>query len=231
MKTRLLLEHLQAPAAYVPVDISRKHLQQTSNGLARLYPDLEILPVCADFTADFDLPISRRKPTHCAVYFPGSTIGNFEPDEALQMLTHFANLCGTGGGLLIGIDLQKDRETLEAAYNDADGVTAEFNLNLLRRINRELDADFVLENYRHVAIYDQAECRVEISVKSLCEQVVTISDHVLDIGQDELIRTEYSHKYTVDGFAQMASKVGLKMRRHWTDEQQRFAVLHFAIVD
>ncbi len=231
VKTRILLDHLPAGARYVPVDISWKHLQQTANGLARLYPELEVLPVCADFTTKFDLPISTRKPTHCAVYFPGSTIGNFAPEEARRLLARIAPLCGASGGLLIGIDLDKDRETLEAAYDDAKGVTAEFNLNLLHRINRELNGDFVIQNFQHVAVYDQNECRIEISLKSLCDQVVTVSGHTFNIDEGESICTEYSHKYTVDGFAQMASRVGLTMRRHWTDEQRRFAVLHFATLD
>jgi dimethylhistidine N-methyltransferase len=153
VKTRILLDHLPAIDAYVPVDISREHLQQTCRNLARCYPDLEVLPVCADFTAEFDLPVPRAQPTHSAVYFPGSTIGNFPPHEAEQMLSQIASLCGTGGGLLIGIDLQKDPEILEAAYNDAQGVTAEFNLNLLRHINRELGGDFCLDAFQHVASY------------------------------------------------------------------------------
>ncbi len=231
VKTRILLDHLSAVVAYVPVDISRKHLHHTSNDLARSYPELEVLPVCADFTTDFDLPISQREPSHCAVYFPGSTIGNFEPVEALGLLARITPLCGTGGGLLIGIDLQKDRETLEAAYNDAKGVTAEFNLNLLRRTNHELNGDFNLQQFQHVAVYNNEQGRIEISLESLCDQVVTISGNTFDIAQSESICTEYSHKYTVNGFAGMASKVGLTLRKHWTDKQRLFAVLHFTVVD
>ena len=206
VKTRILLDHLTAVAAYVPVDISLKHLQQSSDDLSRSYPALEVLPVCADFTAKFDLPMSRREPTHCAVYFPGSTIGNFEPREAMALLDRIAPLCGTGGGLLIGVDLQKDPGTLEDAYNDAKGVTAEFNLNLLRRINRELNGDFDLEQFKHVATYNSEQNRIEISLESLCDQVVTISGNTFDFVNGESIGTEYSHKYTVDGFARMASK-------------------------
>lgn len=229
VKTRILLDHLPDVAAYVPVDISRKHLQQTCRDLARCYPTLEVLPVCADFTMNFEQPIPRREPTHCAVYFPGSTIGNFERRAAEKLLARIAPRCGTGGGLLIGIDLQKDRETLEAAYNDARGVTAEFNLNLLRRINRELVGDFRLEQFRHVATYNAEKSRIEIFLQSLCDQVVTVAGQAFGIAANESICTEYSHKYTVDGFSRMAAKAGLKLRTQWTDGEQRFAVLHFAV--
>lgn len=231
VKTRNLLDHLSNVAAYVPVDISRKHLQHTCRNLDKHYPELEVLPVCADFTTKFDLPFPQRDPTHCAVYFPGSTIGNFEPHEAAKLLSQIAPLCGTGGGLLIGIDLQKDRETLEAAYNDSKGITAEFNLNLLRCINRELDGNFHLERFRHVATYNEELGRVEMFLQSLRDQVVTVAGTTFDLVANELICTEYSHKYTVKGFSQMAAKAGLTLRKQWTDDEQRFAVLHFAIVD
>jgi dimethylhistidine N-methyltransferase len=191
----------------------------------------EVLPVCADFTANFDLPFSKNEPTHCAIYFPGSTIGNFEPHEAERLLSRIAPLCGTGGGLLIGIDLQKDRETLEAAYNDSKGITAEFNLNLLRRINSELGGDFHLERFRHVATYNAKKWRIEIFLQSLCDQVVTVADKAFRIAANELICTEHSHKYTVDGFSRMAAKAELTLRKQWTDDQHRFTVLHFAIAD
>ena len=206
-------------------------MQYTCRELAESYPDLDVLPVCADFTEEFELPISRNDPSHAAVYFPGSTIGNFEQDESLILLSRIATLCGKGGGLLIGIDLQKDRETLEAAYNDADGTTAKFNLNLLRRINRELDGDFCLDQFRHLAKYNSAETRVEIFLESLCDQLVNITESQFNIAAGELIQTEHSHKYTVEGFAQMAAEVGLTLRKHWTDAQNRFAVLHFAVLD
>jgi dimethylhistidine N-methyltransferase len=229
VKTRILLDHLPAIDAYVPVDISQEHLEQTCRNLARCYPELDVLPVCADFTAEFDLPIPRTEPTHCAVYFPGSTIGNFAPHEAERMLLQIASLCGTGGGLLIGIDLQKDPEILEAAYNDAQGVTAEFNLNLLRHINRELGGDFCLDTFQHVASYNAEMGRIEISLRSLCDQVVAISGQTFDFAANELICTEHSHKYTVAGFSRLAAQAGLTLRQQWMDDEQRFAVLHFAV--
>jgi len=230
VKTRALLEHLTELAAYVPVDISRKHLQHTCKNLAECYPTLPILPVCADFTTHFELPMPEHEPTHCAVYFPGSTIGNFACDEAEELLARIAFLCGAGGGLLIGIDLQKDRETLEAAYNDSKGITAEFNLNLLRRINRELGADFRLDRFRHVATYNAEEGRIELALQSHCDQVVKVAGNAFHVAANELICTEHSHKYTVDGFARTAEKAGLTLRKQWTDPEHLFAVLHLAVV-
>ena len=148
VKTRYLLDALPQPAAYVPVDISREHLHQTAAELAGDYPGLEILPVAADFTGDFALPLSTRTPTRTAVYFPGSTIGNFMPSQAVELLGKITRLCGAGGGLLLGIDLKKDARTIEAAYNDALGVTAQFNLNLLRHINRALAPTSICSNSR-----------------------------------------------------------------------------------
>ena len=228
-KTRILLDHLTAPVAYVPVDISRVHLQDSANGLAELYPKTEVLPVCADFTQKFNLPLSSEPPTHNAVYFPGSTIGNFMPDAAREMLARIVDLCGCGGGLLIGVDLQKDADIIEAAYNDSSGVTAKFNLNLLDRINRELDGDIRVDQFRHRAKYNQQLGRVEIDLVSQCHQAITIGSHLFNFAKDEAIRTEYSHKYTIEGFGKLASTVGLTLRRHWTDEHNRFAVLHLAI--
>ena len=231
VKTRILLGHLLDPVSYVPVDISRKHLQEAADRLSLAYPDIEVLPVCADFTEEFELPVSARVPSHNAVYFPGSTIGNFQPDVAIEMLSRIAPLCGTGGGLLIGIDLHKDTPTIEAAYNDARGVTAEFNLNLLHRINRELDGDFDLDQFEHYASYNVDLGRVEIHLVSQCDQRVTIGDESFDFDKNESICTEYSHKYTVEGFAAMAADAGLTLRRTWTDDDRHFAVLHFAVLD
>ena len=148
-KTHVLLENLIDPAAYVPIDISRTHLLQTAEGLRKRFPDLEVLPVVGDFTESFEIPRSRIEPSHNAVFFAGSTIGNFPPQAAEALLMNLSTRLGKDGGLLIGADLQKDPQILEAAYNDADGVTAEFNLNLLRRANEELGANFDLEQFQH----------------------------------------------------------------------------------
>jgi dimethylhistidine N-methyltransferase len=229
-KTRALLERLANPVAYVPVDISREHLRRTAALLSRAYPHIEMLPVCADFTKPFRLPTSRRVSTHSAVFFPGSTIGNFQPEEARKMLRLLAAMCGTGGGLLIGIDLQKDPRIIEAAYNDTRGVTAQFNLNVLRRINRELEGNFDLRQFAHRAVYNRSLGRVELSLVSRRAQCVTIGHDAFEFAAGEAIITEYSHKYTIEGFASMAAEAGLTLRRTWTDAETRFAVLHFALL-
>ena len=230
VKTRYLLDSLPDPVAYVPVDISGEHLQQTARELARDYPRIEILPVCADFTRDFALPHSQRPASHSAVYFPGSTIGNLMAEEAVALLDRIARVCGTGGGLLIGIDLKKDVSILEAAYNDGLGVTAEFNMNLLRRINRELDADFDVDQFFHRACYNAEMGRVEMYLVSRRAQVVKCGGKTINFDPDETICTEYSHKYTVDEFAVVAAAAGLTLRREWTAARREFAVLHLAVL-
>lgn len=230
-KTRLLLDHLKEPAAYVPVDISGSHLKATAGRLRSDYRHIDIMPVCTDFTSDFEVPRPRRTPSRRTVYFPGSTIGNFVPEAATALLGQMAAISGRGGGLLIGIDLQKDAAVIEAAYNDSAGITAKFNLNLLRRINRELDADFDLDAFRHLAFYDDRHQRVDIRLVSLYEQRVRIGEHIIEFASGEAIHTEYSHKYTVDGFARLAGRVGLVLHRCWTDPRQYFGVLHFIHVD
>jgi dimethylhistidine N-methyltransferase len=231
VKTRYLLDGLREASAYVPVDISCEHLRQTAAELARDYPRLEILPVCADFTSEFGLPRASRHVTHVAVYFPGSTIGNFVPARAAALLRRIARLCGRGGGLLIGIDLKKDPRTIHAAYNDREGVTAQFNLNLLRRINRELGADFDLDQFVHRATYEARFGRVEMHLVSRQAQVVTLDGESFEFAPGESICTEYSHKYTVTEFAQIAAGAGLSLHRVWTDRHGYFAVLHLVVDD
>lgn len=228
IKTQLLLDQLTKPISYVPVDIASDYLQKTAARLARSYPQLKIEPVCADFTQDFSLPTEVDAVTNCVVYFPGSTIGNFGPESANRLLARIAAISGPGGKLLIGIDLVKQPEILEAAYNDADGITAQFNLNLLTRMNRELGADFAVERFDHVAVYNQAANRIEMYLVSKADQTVQIDNEKFRVGQGERICTEHSHKYTINGFAQMAADVGMTLRRQWMDDQQLFAVLQFA---
>jgi dimethylhistidine N-methyltransferase len=229
VKTRYLLDALPDGVAYVPVDISGQHLQQTAGELARDYPRLEILPVCADFTQHFSLPASKRPATHAAVYFPGSTIGNFQPDAAAGLLCRIARLCGKDGGLLIGIDLKKEPALIEAAYNDSLGVTARFNLNLLCRINRELKADFDVGRFSHQARYNRELGRIEMYLASNAAQCVSIAGQTFAFAAGETISTEYSHKYTVDEFAAIAAAAGLELHQKWTDDDGYFAVLHFAV--
>jgi len=228
IKTRLLLDQLAAPTSYVPVDISRKHLHQSARTLANLYPHIEVLPVSADFTAEFELPGSLKEPSRRIVYFPGSTIGNFERPAAVELLSHMANQCGQNGGVLVGIDLQKDVSIIEAAYNDAQGITAEFNLNLLARINRELGGDFAIDQFQHLAFYDRLHHRVDLRLVSRCEQRVQIGPHSFRFFAAEPIHTEFSHKYSLDQSTQMAGEAGLTVEHVWTDGRSYFAVVYLS---
>jgi dimethylhistidine N-methyltransferase len=223
MKTRLLLHELVRPAVYVPVDISREHLLDAAARLRREFPSVRIEPICADFTAPFEVPVSRGAGRR-VVYFPGSTIGNFEPTAAVGLLRQMARIAGDDGGLLVGVDLRKPLEILEPAYNDAAGVTAEFNLNLLRRIDRELGGDFDLSRFGHRAYFDEEHGRIVMTLVSRCAQIVTVANERYRFAEGEAIRTEYSHKYTLEGFAGLAAKAGLRIERVWTDPQQWFSV-------
>ncbi len=231
IKTRMLLEHLENPIAYVPVDISKQRLIESAEALQQAMPALEVLPVCADYLQPLRLPTPSREPEHVAVYFPGSTIGNLEPEIARNFLRRVCLLCGHSGGLLIGVDQQKPREVLEAAYNDGAGVTAQFNLNLLVRANRELRANFDLPAWRHRAIYNQELGRIEMHLISEHAQTVRIGEHDFAFAAGEKIITEYSYKHTQEGFAALAGLAGFRLSRTWTDPQKLFAVFHFVVAD
>ncbi len=227
MKTRMLLDHLRNLIAYVPVDISKQRLTESAEALSREIPSLEILPVCADYLQPMELPTPSRKPDHIAVYFPGSTIGNLKPEVAQHFLERVCRLCGKSGGLIIGVDLQKPTEILEAAYNDGAGVTAEFNLNILARANRELDANFDLSHWRHRAIFNQESSRIEMHLISETEQTVHLGGEEFRFAPGEKIVTEVSYKHTVEGFSALAGAAGFQLARVWTDAQKLFAVFHF----
>ena len=225
LKTRLLLDHLEAPYAYVPVDISRDHLLDASRRLARDYPRLRITPVCADFTQDFKLPpdiVSARKRV---VYFPGSTLGNFTHEQARRLLVRLLSIIQTDGSILVGIDLCKDIDMLKRAYDDEAGVTAEFNLNALRHINRELGADFDLEGFDHAALWIDDQSRMEMHLVSKRDQIVHLGGRSVRIARGEHLRTEYCHKYTLDSFEQLALESGLAITHAWSDPAKLFAVL------
>jgi dimethylhistidine N-methyltransferase len=223
-KTRVLLENLDKLAVYVPVDISEDHLLDSANQIRSEFPGLEVLPVVADFTRPFELPSPAIMPLRNVVYFPGSTIGNFTNEAALELLGVMHHEAGENGALLIGVDLQKDPRIIERAYNDSAGVTAEFNLNMLRHLNREFGFDFDLEGYEHNARYDTVEGRMEIQLISLKAQVVTTGDEEFSIRDGEAILTEYSHKYTLQGFAEMARHAGFDVQRVWMDADSLFSV-------
>jgi dimethylhistidine N-methyltransferase len=226
VKTRLLIEALSDPADYIPVDISREHLHAAAARLAAAYPALRIRPLWADFTRGIRQPHSGRSIKR-VVYFPGSTIGNFGPRQSRRLLARIARLVGPGGGLLIGIDLVKDRSPLVAAYNDRAGVTAAFNLNLLSRVNRELGGTFDRAAFSHRAVYNSAKRRIEMHLVSMREQVVAVDGERFEFQYGETICTEHSHKYTVEGFTALAAAAGLRFVRGWTDPRHWFAVLYF----
>jgi dimethylhistidine N-methyltransferase len=224
LKTRILLEYLDDLAAYVPVDISEEHLYASAQQLRSEFPNIDIRPVVADFTRSFALPSPTIMPIRNVVYFPGSTIGNFEHETAMDLLRVMYGEAGENGALLIGVDLQKDADIIDSAYNDSEGITAEFNLNMLRHLNNSYDANFDLDAFEHSAIYDEEEGRVVIELVSQAEQTVEIGDTEFSLADGETILTEYSHKYTLDGFAQMASEAGFSVEKVWTDASKLFSV-------
>ena len=224
LKTRLLLEHLHRPVAYMPVDISRAHLVNAADRLNRLYPELEVLPVCADFNQPFELPAPQCSPRRSAVYFPGSTLGNFGPADAVRLLDHMRRLAGPGGALLLGVDLRKEPGLLQRAYDDAAGVTAAFNLNILERINRELDGNFDLGRFRHRAVYNEAEGCIEMHLVSQGRQVVRVAGESFGFHDGEHILSERSYKYSLDGLAALAVRAGMTVEQQWLDERRYFCV-------
>jgi dimethylhistidine N-methyltransferase len=224
LKTRVLLEHLDELAAYVPVDISEDHLLESARRIREDFPDLDVLPVVADFTHPFQLPSPKVMPVRNVVYFPGSTIGNFTNELARELLQVMYEEAGAGGALLIGVDLQKDPATIERAYNDSAGVTAEFNRNMLRHLNREFGANFDLDAFAHSAKYNESKGRVEIRLVSRKDQEFTLGGESFSIARDEAILTEYSHKYTLEGFAGMAETAGFGVERVWIDAERLFSV-------
>ena len=223
-KTRLLLEALASPVAYVPVDISRDVLLRSAESIDGAHPDLEVLPVCTDFTQPFALTTPKSAPARRVVYFPGSTIGNFDPAEVVRFLARLRALCAPGGAVLIGADLRKDHKVLEAAYDDEKGVTAEFNLNLLLRINRELGADFDLARFRHRAVWDETHGRIEMHLVSRAAQSVRVDGESFSFAADEAIHSESSYKYDLDAFAGLAGAAGFAVARVWLDERRWFSV-------
>jgi len=228
-KVRILLQALDQPAAYVPVDISRQHLRDAATALAEDFPSVPVIAVCADYTRPFLLPPLPGAGGKQAGFFPGSTIGNFEPDAAVAFLANYARVLGPGGEMLIGVDLKKDPEILNAAYNDRAEVTAAFNLNLLKRVNRELDADLEIDRFEHVAFYNEAEGRVEIYIRSLVAQEARIAGTRFRFAEDELIHTEYSYKYSVAEFRALASRAGFRPVDTWTDPAALFSVHYFRL--
>lgn len=229
IKTQMLLRNLNAPAAYIPIDIEKSSLVSFSKQLKEEHPDLEVLPVCADFNSPIILPPASRHVEKTVTFFPGSTIGNFEPEEATNFMRNVASLCGKDGSLLLGVDLKKDVRTLEAAYNDEEGVTAAFNLNLMSRIQKEFDADLSLESFAHDAVFDEEHSRIEMHIVSLEEQLAKLDGKVVPFKKGERIVTEYSYKYDLDDFGALADRAGFKVSSVWTDEDDMFSVQYLIV--
>ncbi len=223
-KTRLLLDHLQDPAAYVPLDISRDHLLSAARDLRERYPHIPVLPVCADYTSEIRLPAAAAKAGRKMMFFPGSTLGNFERVAARAFLERIARLLGPGGLLLVGLDLKKDPAILKRAYDDARGVTAAFNRNLLHRINRELDGTFDAEAFTHRAIWNEAEGRMEMHLESDRAQTAEVAGRSFRFERGETIWTESSYKFSREGFATLAGDSGYDEERVWTDADELFSV-------
>ncbi len=230
LKTRKLLDALVDPAGCVLIDISRGALEASAHQLAERYQEMEVLAVCADYTQPLRLPRPHRPSARTVAFFPGSTIGNFTRDEAVRFLSRVAELVGRGGGLLVGIDRKKDPAIIEAAYNDALGVTAAFNLNILRRLN-DAGADFDLGGFRHHAPYVASEGRIEMRLISERAQSVRFGDATIDFDAGEHIVTEHSHKYDLDDFATMAEEAGFRFSKHWSDEREWFSVCFLEVAD
>lgn len=229
-KVRYLLDRLR-PAVYMPVDISREQLLTSIHAISEAYPGMEVEGVCADYTRLGHSPaLERYDGLRRSIFFPGSTIGNFTPEETVGFLSEAARLVGAGGGLLVGVDLQKDPKILEAAYNDARGVTAAFNLNVLSRINRELGGGFDLNSFRHRARYNGEENRIEMHLVSRQEQTVPIGELQFHFREGETIHTECSYKYTVEGFIALARRAGFASRHVWQDGDCLFSV-HYLVAE
>ena len=224
-KIKILLNFLNEPVGLIPVDISEDQLFASAKNLENLYPDLEILPVAADFTKPIPIPGFSHPPKKHVAFFPGSTIGNFEPDLAIQFLEGVTKTIGLDGLLLIGFDLKKDIETLLAAYDDQRGITSSFNKNLLSRINDELGGNFNLDTFEHVARYNENKGRIEMHLKSTTEQTVSINKELFEFLEGETIHTENCYKFTKESFTAMSSKAGLYPVKTWTDDQNLFAVM------
>jgi len=230
-KTRYLLAHLHRMAGYIPIDISGPQLLESAAQLASEFPDLEIDPLEADYGRISAIPNTKQTPRRTVAFFPGSTIGNFDPIAAIDFLRNIAFLCGSEGGLLIGVDRKKPRRILEPAYNDRNGVTARFNLGILARANRELGADFNLSAFRHRAPYNELHARIEMHLVSTCAQTVHLDSQEFSFTEGEYITTEHSYKYTLPGFAGLALKAGFELVRHWEDRHHLFSVLFLRVAD
>lgn len=225
-KTRMLLEKLESLVAYIPVDISEEYLLRVVNQLRMEYPKVTIIPVFADYTSCFELP-GIRDYNQQVVFFPGSTIGNFYPSEARSFLDTLSSLTDEDSAMLIGVDLKKDKDVLEKAYNDDQGLTAQFNKNMLVRLNRELAANFNVDCFDHLAFYNEVEGRIEMHLVSQHEQTVSIGEEDIHFDEGESIHTENSYKYSLDEFEELVSE-WYNVEKIWTDENEYFSIQYLS---
>ncbi len=224
-KVRLLLDMLE-PHTYIPLDISSDYLYSVARNLVSEYPKLKVIAACVDFTMPINLPDYPLKKRRVA-FFPGSSIGNFEPEQAVLFLKNLHNLVRPDGGLLIGVDLKKEPDILNNAYNDKQGITAQFNLNMLTHINRELNTGFDVDGFEHKAFYNEVSGRVEMHLLCNNSQSVTIGDNVFEFKQGESIHTENSYKYSIPEFYSLAMQAGFNNEKTWTDTDELFSVHYF----
>jgi dimethylhistidine N-methyltransferase len=227
-KTRILLDHLTDVTAYMPVDIASEQLSQTVEALREEYPEIEIISVNADYTRAFNLPLVDSMVSNKLAFFPGSSLGNFYPEEAAAFMDNVGQVIGPGGGFLIGVDLQKDHEVLNRAYNDPVGLTAAFNLNMLVHINRTASANFDPDKFTHHAFYNCGESRIEMHLISKSDQTVQLAGEDVFIRAGENILTEVSYKYSLESFTALAAKAGFETRKTWLDSKKYFSV-HYLV--
>ncbi len=227
-KVRRILSVHKTIKNYIPIEISGDFLFNAAEKVAKEFPNINISPICVDYLNDFSLPESLKKESkNKVIFFPGSSIGNYDSNDVIKVLKKFIELTDNQGGLLIGVDLKKDKDVLEKAYNDSKGITAQFNLNLLHRIKNELNVDLDVNNFEHQSIYNQKVGRIEMYIVSKKEQSFMINNLKISFEKDEKIHTENSYKYTVNEFKEIALSLGYKKHFYWTDEKEYFSINYF----
>lgn len=230
-KTRVLLDNITDLAAYVPIDISGEYLLKVAEQLAADYPNIEVLPVCADYNAPFDVPQPQRKPTTDAAirqvaYYPGTTIGNFHPADAVAFLEKVKQRCGKNGGFILAIDLKKDPKVIERAYNDDGGVVAKFNKNILKAVNKAVGTNFNVDQFDRIAIYNEEVGRMEMYLISRQDQTIVMGKQELALAKGERIWMDYSYKYTIEEFSELVAKAGWKVAQTWMDDKALMSILY-----
>jgi len=228
-KIRILLDNIPAIQAYVPIDISCEFLAKSAAQIAAAYPHIQVMPVCADYSRPFQIPDPDAAIRQRVVYFPGSTIGNFHHDEAIGFLKNMAQAVGGDSTLLIGVDLKKDEAILNRAYNDAQGVTAAFNLNQLAHFNKALGSDFDLKSFEHHAFYNKQMGRIEMHIRSRRAQEVHVNGDIVPFEKGETIWTESSYKYSLPEFSALADEAGYHVVKVWTDDKKLFSVQYLRV--